>query len=445
MSIFPAPLREDETLFSAVAQYGAEMNVGDWPAFVSGLFGYPAYLSPVLPYNLEHVAAHTAQSWGMDAIGLARLSTPMPYLCALASATQQESIVREVVRRPGGRKPTFLMKAIRRRRTLGFCPECVRSDRLSGTPPYWRCAHQLPGVLFCDRHRARLLEIPYSISRSAPWPLPPRFAQFEGGIRVSPETAEAWTRVALVSGEILRGIRRPSRESDRCEQILTLREAGHGLGRDRLHKEQIRQRFVEMFGDETLSALGLLPTPGGNWISARLSGHQLGLAPLSDVLLTVFCERIAGSSSTHSWPNCPSAYATHGGEHPVDERVRRGDRYYATCRCGFSFSYGRAPEGKPSDVEVNVYGPDYEAVARQRKEQGISIAQIARDLNVPETNVRRWVEEPRVAQRLLFGNALKDLLHDEWKVLLRHTGSAGASSRTNDALRRFTHRNPSCA
>lgn len=441
MSIFLAPLREDEPLFSAVARYGAEMNVGDWASFLCGLFGYPVYLSPVFPYNLVHVAAHTAASWSLDAIGLARLATPMPYFCALASPRQQESIVQEVARRPGGRKPTFLMKAIRRRRTLSFCRECVRSDRLSNTSPYWRRAHQLPGVLFCDRHRTRLLEVPYSTSRSAPWPLPPKHTRFEEVIPVSPDTADAWTRVALVSGDILRGLRRPSLELDRREQILALREAGHGLGRDRLNKEVVRLRFVDMFGEKTLEALGLLPMPKGNWLSARLSGHQQGLSPLSDILLAVFCEGMAGNSLRHTWPNCPSAYAKHGAGHPVDERVRRGDRYYATCRCGHSYSYIEVRDGKPCGTGVNVYGPDYENTARQRKEQGISIAQIARDMKVPETNVRRWVTSPRVAQRLMFSTGLKDFLCDEWEVLLRKTGSAGQASRTNDALSRFVKKN----
>src|SRR3546814_12439124 len=44
--------------------------------------------------------------------------------------------------------------------SLLFCQECVRSDA-NGTDdetPYWRRAHQLPGVFFCPDHEMPLSE-----------------------------------------------------------------------------------------------------------------------------------------------------------------------------------------------------------------------------------------------------------------------------------------------
>ena len=440
VTIFLPPLREDQSLFSLVAEYGLRTQVYSWPLLLRELFGYNATFSSALLYNLNHVAAQTQLSLGLSGIELARLTTLAPYYTAYATREQEAVIWRELLTRAAGRKPSFLMKAIRRRRSLGICNECIAEDTSKGRSSYFRRRHQIPGVLFCDRHQKRLREIPYCIGQATPWPVLLRQSRGREFVPVDLRHEEVWQKVAAMSGAILTaGSNWKTSQRlpvDRAKQIEHFREGGFGIGHSRLRAETLRQSFVNAFGHETLAALGILPTVSGNWLEARLAGRQRGLAPLAETLITAFCELTARRVG-HSWPTCVSNYASHGRSFPVGEVVSRDTGFYATCACGMSFSYRSAEDLNAQRFEVNVYGPAYEQVARERFHNGCRIAQIARDMAVAETNVRRWVKRDRSPARIAVGATTKLLLNDEWRLLCIRTGGAGEASRKNTALWRF--------
>jgi TniQ len=444
MTVYLPHLSDDQSVFSLVAQYGASLKVKDWPPFLRSLFGYDATFSPMLPYNLEYFAKQTESSLGLSGMELANSATTAPYLCALASEKQGAQIIAEVLRRRGGHKPTFLMKAVNRRRTLSFCPDCLLADQASGQGGYWRRRHQLPGSLFCDEHGGRLQEMPYQLGRADPWPVGPTRRTYDEVIPVAREHSDIWRLVAKASSALLRTETMVTRDAqalfDRDSQVLRLRNAGFGIGRTMVKPEPIRRSFIELFGESTLSALGMLPTPSGNWLVGRLSGRQTGLLPLAEVLLAVFCNAVS-ENSVHVWPNCVSRFAMHGPNHPVGERTSRGGKYFATCDCGASFSYARVENGEPQGVEMSVYGPEYECFARMLAESGETAAQIARDMGVAESNVRRWTRGDRNAVRVRYSADSKRFLLNEWRLLCVLVGSEGAACRINYSLWRLARLN----
>lgn len=440
MSVYLFSQLPDEHLVSNVARYADSMLVGNWPKFVVALFGYQAAPSAVFPYNLDYLASQTSECWGISGRQLAMSMTLLPYYLAFANERERAIMEREVLERQPGRHPTFMMKAIRRRKTLSYCPECLKDDTRSRRPMYWRRRHQLPGAFYCDEHGCRLYEQPIDESRALRWPL-----AMNGGssppVHIEPRHEGAWRRVAALSSRILDGQLSVCAQDRREHWRNICRNAGFGLGEKRLRKSDLRDRFTDFFGEKTLAALGLYPASQNNWICDRLWGKQTAMAPLADVLLDVFSEELA-SDSSDAWPYCMSRVAHHGPYHPVRERVKRGEFFYATCECGFSIRYRHVIRHIPQDVEVTVYGPTYRSAVSHMTCSGSGAAEISRRLHVAETTLRRWMSGRSEPMRLSFNDASTAVLQDEWKVLLHRCGSAAEATRRCNALWTYRQRRP---
>ncbi|CAG9250912.1 TnsD family Tn7-like transposition protein [Paraburkholderia caribensis] len=435
MSVFLFPLLDDEPLAGNVSRYAETMGVPHWAGFIHGLFGYKAALSAAFPYNLDHVAEQTATCWGLGGVDIARSATLFPFFGAFGSDKQTSLMLRHILSRGAGRKPSFMMKAVRRRKTLSYCVACLQDDIAARQPLHWRRRHQLPGSLYCDTHHLRLSELPYRTSLSEPWPTPPTRGM-RSSVPVAPEHSAAWQRVAAVSTRILREQQAVRAAVCRSSWRDVLEEAGYTLGGRRLTQNDVRAAFEAMFGSRTLEALGLSLAEKNNWLKARLTGAQTAMAPLADVLVSVFCAELGGKESGHGWPSCVSRFAKHGEGHPVGERMKRGDRYFARCLCGTSFSYARLDRGEPVDLEITVYGPDYRSEAASLAQSGMTVTQIATRMNLAESNVRRWLKPLVAPTRIPTSDACLSVLEDEWQVLRHRCGGVREASLRCDALYR---------
>jgi len=422
------PLEDDEPLFGAVARYAREMRVGNWDPFLRQLFGYRAQFSPALAYNLGFVAQQVRAVWGKSSRELIESATLYPFYASFATPSQTARLYAEIEVRHAGRIPTFMLKLIQQAKMVRYCDDCVAGDRAVGRPLHWRRVHQIPGVVVCPTHGTWLRALHYQWCSTTPWPTIEE-ALLSGKVLEFPLTAAQWSnlhRVALAAQQLLEAGGSVDTEWLQKFCWAAAHSSGFALGRNQLAARGLTDAFVSFYGMRYLRFVGLFPARPQNWVIARLSRHQTATCALPNVLLGVFGAALESTHENSTWPYCPSTLASHGPAYRVEGRKVHDGRFYASCRCGFSFHYRDVQQGVPGGVTPTVYGPDYAREARFRFSLGQSIAAIAQALGIAETTARRITHDSSAEVTPNRVQAI-DAMIEGWRRTVATGGSRGTS------------------
>lgn len=388
------PPEADEPLFSVISRYADEMRVQNWPGFLKSLFGYRAYFSPALAYNLSFVARSTAATWEVSPRQIAEAHTLFPFYAAFVTRGQAETMLDLLVVRRTRVLAAFMPKLIQLPRVVWICDACLAEDGAGRNPMHFRRVHQVPGVVVCPRHGLWLRGLGYRSSATMPWPRIQDARMYAQAISfdATPEQLENLARVARAAQYLLESqiMVDAERLCQTCWQ--TLHDGGFAHGRDALSMHRVVRAFTSFYGERYLQLINLLPATHQNWVACRLGGRQRACCALPNLLLGLFCGQVATADIVvEPWPSCPNHLASHGPGHKVEIREWHDGRYYARCRCGHGFTYQAVVHGEPVDVTTTVYGPDYASRARSLFSAGVRIAGIARELQMSETTARRMV------------------------------------------------------
>lgn len=112
------------------------------------------------PKSFVHLVSELT---GRSVFQLVRAHSMWPFTAAMRR-TDDPSEVEEFMDSNAGR--TSLMRTARKRAWL--CPHCIEEDLAFWGTSYWRRSHQLPGVMWCSKHRETLLHTHLSSMEAGP-------------------------------------------------------------------------------------------------------------------------------------------------------------------------------------------------------------------------------------------------------------------------------------
>nr|WP_175428768.1 TniQ family protein [Azospirillum argentinense] len=199
-SIYP-----DELLYSVVARYHRHTGTDHPKLTMAELFGNRnVLLTPFLVGQLRDLARRLPAERGLTPERLAVTATFYPYCVAYEPPPVRRAMLDAITHRPTERRfATWDIAAnpLHFAGTLRWCRACAVEAAERYGEPYWRRAHQLPGVLVCPEHG-----VPLMVATNAP-----------------PSTAEHQSLVTAPSADDALGVPQPAWAADgAC--LATLRE-----------------------------------------------------------------------------------------------------------------------------------------------------------------------------------------------------------------------------
>lgn len=149
-----------------------------------------------------------------------------------------------------------------------FCQDCVAEDLRSIGESYWRTAHQLPGALVCHAHGRVLLATELRIVGGAvSYDLP---QNCRGRPCVAKQVDERWMQVAAdIARHAHRGLEPPVSPASTHYRDLSV-ERGWLKPDGDVNIERLNEHVVAVFGEEALSACGLVPDSNASWAAQLL-------------------------------------------------------------------------------------------------------------------------------------------------------------------------------
>jgi Tn7-like transposition protein D/TniQ len=338
----------------------------------------------------------------MSGRAIAEQLTPLPYFSAFAEPHAWERAIEIMLSSGRGQNEAGdcrgLMSAMTSlgrgrgslERRFKYCLECVDEDVQGGLPPYWRIAHQLPGVVVCCRHDCALLAVGcdnywggFSLAHAL------ELASDEV-LTIVPEKRGALLRIATASSELL-DYRCPS--PDIPAQVRTkLIEAGISDASGRVSSTKLVETLVDCFGEEYLGYVGF-PIHDG-LTPVRLRARTSRREPLNVLLLR---EAAFYAVDCRKWrvyvPTCPNPYASHGQDYPMSKRVTGTGEpgiYRWHCECGTSVAFAMDGNGVPENFRISRHGFAFHEKAQELLASGQPISEVAKLMGVDHNTIIRW-------------------------------------------------------
>ncbi|SHH68329.1 TnsD family Tn7-like transposition protein [Desulfosporosinus lacus] len=159
---FPTPY-PDECYYSILCRYFVRSGSAGYKPTVKKLFGNMQCLSTAIffPMRLDCVERWIPKGTAITRKTIAMNHTMYPYL----SMVYSEKFRREMVHVLSSKKTQMNIDLYGRQRSwrlwpeyLRYCPHCVCEDKNLYGEPYWHRVHQLPGMVYCTKHRVRLMD-----------------------------------------------------------------------------------------------------------------------------------------------------------------------------------------------------------------------------------------------------------------------------------------------
>lgn len=407
----------DELLYSVLGRYAR--NVGDpGPAAIAiDLFGdRMAIASFDLPGRLGPLAERLPRHRNLDVAILVRRTTLCPYYTAFASADLRADLTAAMAGSTSGCHFRLGIAAFTTTRTttLRFCPACHREMIAVHGEPYWRRAHQIPGVLVCPDHG-----LPLRVSRVS------CETDNRHAYQVADEAAcpdEALPLVRTQDPAVLRTLCDVAKASvallDDPPPPIMLAEIGQryrqrvevgGFMRTRRRIDQ--QRLIAAFRAHFGAALRLLPTddPGSGdtdgWLAAMTRKQRKAVHPLRHVLLDLFLSAQGASQEAVSRPPsafghgpwvCRNPLSDHHGQAVVDDldwyRNRDAVVGIFKCQCGYAYTRGIDRIGRLGPPRYRAFGPSLKRHLTGWIAEGLSLRAIARKLVLDPKSVANEAE-----------------------------------------------------
>ena len=362
-ALFPTPL-PDELLYSVLARYQDRIRFPSQRAVLNTTFGRSTITAVVeLPGRIGALLDRLAPGHPYRAADLVRHHTTLPYYARFVAPDRvQDALHRMRATGAGGLAEILGIRAstVPTPTHLQFCPECLDRDEAKHGEPYWRRAHQLPGVWLCLEHDAVLWRS--TVRRRDPFS---RHAfrslagDGGGGAPLVPPTADrellrglAEDTVWLLSGEV----DAEGGSALRARYRAVLEARGWMRSRLQVRVGDLREAFVAAYGARTLAGLECQlrsETGEHDWLARLVRKGRATQHPLHHILLVRFlglCARdfFLATAPAHARADerpdvlCPN---------PVCDSAQRGQRCAARARgndhrcacCGFIFR----PAGRP--------------------------------------------------------------------------------------------------
>lgn len=161
MNCFPL-LYEDELFYSIIARYRRMCGITSGKALIKDLFGEEVTLSSAyFPTHLKSFIENLPYSSKITENLILEHHTLYPFFTSFLSDVKTKDIYNSVIEGKGQRiilKMGMADNDVSMNKHLRFCPECFKGDLNILGESYWRRLHQIPAILYCIKHKCKILE-----------------------------------------------------------------------------------------------------------------------------------------------------------------------------------------------------------------------------------------------------------------------------------------------
>lgn len=390
---------------SVISRYFDALGVSSVRSTIRDMFGqHLIHLQEILPGYLQSFSESTRDYLGMSGREIAENITPFPYFSAFVKPSSRERALNVVlygeersVNSASGRGLMSAMTAMGRGRGIldrrfKYCPRCVEEDIAAALPPYWRVAHQLPGVVVCWHHQCVLRAVDcdhlygvFSLDHALKLTSEDVFA-------VSPENCDSLVRIAVASRELL--ATRSSSPNAADQARVALLEAGVSDAPGRISSTKLSDILINAFGEKYLDYIGFRFREGPYPI--RMRARRTRREPIDVLILREAVFQVNSRGKQIYIPKCPNEYALHGDGHPMNQAMLKPREKGISrwrCECGMSIEFQDADIGNPREYRILRYGPEYREKACQLLACS-SIAEVASLMKVSASTIVRWSGGP---------------------------------------------------
>ena len=315
--------------------------------------------------NVGRLVANLPPSFGLTAQQLVRENTLLPYLTAYQPDKTRKwalDLLSADNSNAGGVHARLGLVAgnVRLPSALRYCLRCRTEMLQERGELYWRCDHQLPGVLVCPKHCAPLAPSKIDLAQvglnefvfSNEDNCPPDTA-LPGWVD-QPEVVKLLREIAEASADLLAQppAARPLAAWGH-EITLALKARGMARGNAKIDQLALRDAYVALFHP----ILDILPDARpGDWLEAIARKHRKAFAPLRHILIRLLIESlpladVTSPFGTGPWP-CRNPLAKHRGQ-PVITDCKlhlEGGKTIGVFRCSCGYAFCTAPEADRKSV-----------------------------------------------------------------------------------------------
>jgi len=184
---------------------------------------------------------------------------------------------------------------------LRYCPECVRDDVKTYGETYWHRVHQLPAMMYCTKHRARLYESDVKVIGTFmgfhPASAEPLFEDcFAGDDDFTAPLKEKFIRIGLESEWLLQhGADIDWKFDLHAKYKQFFRDKGIATVQGISDHSLITNAFEEYWGQDFLDCLRLELSDNREWIRQIYEARMVSFKPIYHILLMCF---LCGSVET---------------------------------------------------------------------------------------------------------------------------------------------------
>ena len=294
-----------------------------------------------------------------------------------------------------------------------YCPRCWSAADAHHGEVYLQRLFQLPGVLVCPDHGEPLRDtlVRYRhVNRREYRPVSFKDATDRVVISLGEKSDfDLAVTIARASRALLDAGEPPFHSLDTLSGSYRPALQRIGLAGQRLAPAKLEQAFLARVPMSFLANLGLAFELGreNNWLRTFARTPRRAQHPLLHLLFRYFIEEELGPDcwqtlAAETWP-CLSPLNPHPGKRAV--RVVKlsyrpeddGWRGIFECTCGFRYSAAGAGRPSPGTLQLGKvvsHSRQLRETVRQRSAQGISAAEIAKDLNVQLRTVESMLQRP---------------------------------------------------
>lgn len=161
MNKFPL-LYEDELFYSIVARYKRECGIFSKKALYRDFCNTEErQIFMYLPLHIKALIDNLPYGTRITESYMINNHTMYPYLTSFLSNDRANAVYEEML--IGSRKNLLISVGanstnVRFGRYLKYCKKCCLEDLNKYSESYWRRVHQIPGILFCEKHKSKLIE-----------------------------------------------------------------------------------------------------------------------------------------------------------------------------------------------------------------------------------------------------------------------------------------------
>ena len=449
---FPIPY-PDELFYSLCARYSLRMGYPDAKTFTLKVLGSRNALAVVdLPTHLAHVHDKVPSGLFASARDIINKHTLLPFYRPFMAAEHAEKLEAAML---GSDDVHFssgvVASTVKTPTRLRYCPYCTEEDNLKLGEPYWRRAHQLPGINICPNHEVMLQDSQVITSnrrnRHVFWAAREVVERKDfSPTRLDPRSHDLLVGLAKDASWLLRQtIKTVDLTEFREKYRRALAEKGYATYAGRVRVSKLIEAFRNFYG-------GLLECPlpeatQHTWLHRIVRHPKSSHHPLRHLLLMRFLEYSPQSFFSYvpqgifgagPWPclNCTSDHFQKDTvksivvHHTKDKGQPVGT--FECLLCGFTYQR-TGPDRDAKDrhrIDRMIdFGPVWKDALSRYKCAGVGLREKARCLGVTTRTVTRYEAgmKVKVDGSVETSNSTREEMQAAWVALHQVHPSAGTT------------------